>query len=118
MDSPETLATLGTRHRTLEKTLESNDEWTVQRHWQHWEQDIERRQNKKNPTALKIIEYHTSTQSTNLCSIDVREYRRVNQKWTIQRNWQHRAHKTKKNKTKPQHNMCWTPLYAKKTQIT
>ena len=37
MDSPETLATLGTRHRTLE----GNDEWTVQRHWQHWEQDIE-----------------------------------------------------------------------------
>ena len=52
MDSPETLATLGTRHRTLEKTVEGNDEWTVQRqgndewtvqrHWQHWEQDIER----------------------------------------------------------------------------
>ena len=45
MDSPETLATLGTRHRTLEKTMmnvEGNDEWTVQRHWQHWEQDIER----------------------------------------------------------------------------
>jgi hypothetical protein len=56
------------------QTVEGNDEWTVQRHWQHWEQDIERRQNKKNPTALKIIEYHTSTQSTNLCSIDVREY--------------------------------------------
>ena len=35
--------TLGTRHRTLEKTVEGNDEWTVQRHWQHWEkQDIER----------------------------------------------------------------------------
>ena len=33
MDSPETLATLGTRHRTLEKTVEGNDEWTVQRHW-------------------------------------------------------------------------------------
>ena len=46
MDSPETLATLGkTRHRTLERnewTVEGNDEWTVQRHWQHWEQDIER----------------------------------------------------------------------------
>ena len=28
-----------------------------------------------------------------------------NQKWTIQRNWQHRVHKTKKNKTKMQHNM-------------
>jgi hypothetical protein len=30
MDSSETLATLGTRHRTLEKTVEGNDEWTVQ----------------------------------------------------------------------------------------
>ena len=28
MDSPETLATLGTRHRTLEKTVEGNDEWS------------------------------------------------------------------------------------------
>ena len=33
MDSPETLATLGTRHITLEKTVEGNDEWTVQKHW-------------------------------------------------------------------------------------
>ena len=40
MNGPETLATLGTRHITLEKTVEGNDEWTVQRHWQHWEQDI------------------------------------------------------------------------------
>jgi len=24
------------------------------------------------------------------------------------------AHKTKKNKTKTQHNMCWTPLCASK----
>jgi hypothetical protein len=39
MNSPETLATLGTRHRTLEKTVEGNDECTIQRHWQHWEQD-------------------------------------------------------------------------------
>jgi len=29
-----------------------------------------------------------------------REYRRGNQKWTIQRCW------------KKQHNMCWTPLYT------
>jgi len=35
-----------------------------------------------------------------------------NQKWTIQRNWQHRAHKMKKNKTKTQRNMCWTLLYT------
>jgi hypothetical protein len=42
MDSPETLATLATRYRMLEKTVEGNDEWTVQKHWRHWEQDIER----------------------------------------------------------------------------
>jgi hypothetical protein len=27
---------------------------------------------------------------------------------------QHRVHKRKKNKTKTQHNMCLTPLYANK----
>ena len=42
--------------------------------------------------------------------INVKEYRRGNQKWTIQRNW---VHKTKTNKTKTQHNMCWTPPYTK-----
>ena len=36
------------------------------------------------------------------------------QKRTIQRNWQHMVHKTKKNKTKPQVNMCWTPLCVSK----
>ena len=35
---------------------------------------------------------------------NVREYRRCHQKWIILRNWQHRIHKTKKNKTKTQHN--------------
>jgi len=33
-------------------------------------------------------------------------------KVTMKRNLQHREHKTKTNKTKTQHNMCWTPLYA------
>ena len=33
----------------------------------------------------------------------VREYRRCNQKWIIQRNWQRRVHKTNKNKIKIQH---------------
>jgi len=33
---------------------------------------------------------------------------------TVQRNWQHRTQKTKTNKTKTQHNMCWTPLYWNK----
>jgi hypothetical protein len=32
-----------------------------------------------------------------LTQINVREYRRDNQKWTIQKNGQHWAHKTKKN---------------------
>jgi len=49
-----------------------------------------------------------------LDKINVREYRRVDKKWTIQRNWQHRIHKTSKSKTKTQHNMCWTPVCAKK----
>ena len=43
--------------------------------------------------------------------INAREYRRGNQSWTIQRNWQHRVQKTKNFKAKTQHNMCWTPLY-------
>jgi len=46
--------------------------------------------------------------------INVGEDRRVNEKRTIQRNWQHRVHKTKRKKTKTQHNMCWTPLYVNK----
>jgi hypothetical protein len=36
------------------------------------------------------------------------------QKWTIQRYWQNKVHKTKKNKTKTLHNMCCTPLYTNK----
>ena len=39
MESPETLATLAKRYITLEKTVEGNDEWTVQKHWHHWQQD-------------------------------------------------------------------------------
>ena len=36
---------------------------------------------------------------------NIREYPRGNQKWAIQRNWQYRVHKTKKNKTKTQRNI-------------
>jgi len=32
--------------------------------------------------------------------MNAREYRRGNQKWTIQINWQHRVHKTKKTNQK------------------
>ena len=42
----------------------------------------------------------------------VREYRRGIRKWTIQRNWQHRVHKTK-NKTNQKHNtICVGHHYA------
>jgi hypothetical protein len=46
-----------------------------------------------------------------------RKYRRGNNKWTIQRNWQHWAHKTKKNKTKD-NTKCVGHHYSKQTQIT
>jgi len=58
--------------------------------------------------------YYTLLHATNIYLINVREYRMGNEKLTIQRNWQHRAHKTKKNKTKTQHNICWIPLCASK----
>jgi hypothetical protein len=38
-------------------------------------------------------------------TINVREYRRGNKKWTTQRIWQHRAHKTTKNKPTTQHKL-------------
>ena len=52
-----------------------------------------------------------------LAEINVREQRRANQKWTIHKNCQHRVHKTKTNKTRTQHNMCWTPLYTNKHKL-
>jgi len=61
-----------------------------------------------------MLLYPLSIRSLEVISISVRKYRRGNHKWTIQRNWQHMLYKTKKNKTKPQHNMSCTPLYASK----
>jgi hypothetical protein len=46
--------------------------------------------------------------------INDREHRRGNQKWTIQRNREHRVHKMKTNKTKTQQYMCCTSLYVNK----
>ena len=57
---------------------------------------------------------HPQAEQTMAVYVNVREYRKGNQIWTIQRNWQHRKHKTKKNKIKTQHDMCWTPLYVNK----
>ena len=50
--------------------------------------------------------------------INATEYQRGNNKWTIQRNWQHSVHKTTKNKTKIQHNMYWTSLYTNNVNNT
>ena len=38
----------------------------------------------------------------------------LNKRKSIPRNWQQRVYKTKKNKSKTQHNMCWTPLCVSK----
>jgi len=47
--------------------------------------------------------------------INIRENRRGYAKWTIQRNWQHKVHKTKTNKAK--HNtLCVGHHYAQKHQ--
>jgi hypothetical protein len=52
--------------------------------------------------------------------INVREYRRGNLKWTIQRNWQHSVHKTqykdKQNKSTTQY--VFDTTMSKQTQIT
>ena len=74
--------------------------------------------------------------SDHIFLINVREYLRGNQTWTIQRNWQHRVHqrKTAKTKTiqrnwqhrvhqrktaktKTQHNMYWTPLITNTNNV-
>ena len=47
--------------------------------------------------------------------INVREYRRGYQQWTIIRNWQHNVHKTKKNKNK---NTTQDTTICKQPQIT
>ena len=52
--------------------------------------------------------------ATNL--INVKEYRNGNTKLTIQRNWQHRVHKSKKNKNTTQYVLDTT--MRKQTQIT
>jgi hypothetical protein len=56
--------------------------------------------------ALLILKYKLHTYDI----INVREYRKYNQKWTIQRNLQHRVHNTK---TKKKHNtICVGHHYA------
>jgi hypothetical protein len=44
--------------------------------------------------------------------INVREYRRDNQNWIIQRNWQHRVHKTKNNNMSGDINVMWRSILS------
>jgi hypothetical protein len=65
-----------------------------------WRRNIGRRCK----TTLWCLNYKQTSDyyicNNNFLLINVREYRSGNQEKTIQRNWQHRVHKTKKNKTK------------------
>ena len=51
--------------------------------------------------------------------INVRENRRGNQEWTIQRNWQHLVHKTQEEKKKKKtHYALDTTIRKQSTQVT
>jgi hypothetical protein len=75
----------------------------------------------KLPNSEESYKGKVKTQSLSiliLCYINVyindRESRRDNQKWTTQRNWQHRVHKMRETNTQTHHNMHCTPLHANK----
>ena len=61
--------------------------------------------------GIKMLPYEIETY------INVREYRRGNRKWIIQRNWQHRY--TKRRQTKQKYNTIRVGHHnSKQTQIT
>ena len=112
MDNPEKLATYGTQDEGAIKNGQSretgnigytrrrdNQTWTIQRNWQHRVHKTKGQSNMDNPE--KLATYGTQDegaikhgQSRDTGNIGYTR-RRGNQTWTIQRNWQHRVHKTK-----------------------
>jgi hypothetical protein len=64
-----------------------------------------------------LIKYYVKPNSEICKDINVREYRRGNQKLTIQRNWQNREHKTEKTKQK-QITICVGHHYTQTNNIT
>ena len=77
---------------------------------------MRKRNNRKRYGRYVSLNIFTDNQYVQVVSINVRQYRRGNLKWTIQRNWQHRITKTQvedKQNTKSKHNMCWTPPYTR-----
>ena len=75
MDNPEKLATKGTQDTSRGQQTIENTERAI-------------RNGKSRETGN--IEYTGHKSRTT----NIREYRTSNQKWTIQRNWQHRVHRT------------------------
>ena len=47
-----------------------------------------------------MFKVFTNHRKSTKFEINIKENRRVNQEWTIQRHWQHWAHKMKTNKSK------------------
>ena len=65
----------------------------------------------KRRTRFKIA-YILQSMTCFIIYLHIEKKRQKINKGTIQRNWQHRVHKTKKTLSKQ--NMYWTPLYANK----
>ena len=94
MDNPEKLATFGTQDTGRRQTkVRGNEEWTIQRNWQHLVHKHRTKTNKTegqsrmdNPEKLTTF----GTQDTGRRQTKLRG----NEEWTIQRNWQHLVHKT------------------------
>ena len=73
---------------------------TTMFYYRKWYHDIKTTLSKSGWTILASycsVQNHVD-RTARCVYINAREYRRVNQKWTIQRNRQHRVHKTKTNK--------------------
>ena len=65
------------------------------------------------PHSSELVKATASPlETSDIIIVDNKECRRGNQKRTSQRNWQHRVHKRKKNKTKTQHIIILLILFS------
>jgi hypothetical protein len=66
MDNPEKLATLGTQDTgqiNVRENRKDNQEWTIQRNWQHWEHKT--KTNKRKHNTIYVRHHHMQT-NTNI----------------------------------------------------
>ena len=123
MNNPEMMATLGTQDTGTIKNEQSRDngnigytrhrgnqEWTIQRWWQHWVHKTQGQSRMNNPEIMATLGTQDTGTIKNEQSRDdgniVYTRHRDNQEWTIQRWWQHCVHKTQdedKQSKKTQH---------------